>query len=101
VAAASALRLAFYRPGRVAAGIRCPLLVLVYDDDRSVLTAPASKVARQAPRGEVIRLPGDHYAAFEDAREATLEAEIAFLRRHAVGAADPEPAISGMARSSG
>lgn len=99
VAAASALRLAFYRPGRVAAGIRCPLLVLVYDDDHSVLTAPASKVARQAPRGEVIRLPGDHYAAFEGAREATLEAEIAFLRRHAAGAADPEPAARAMARS--
>jgi pimeloyl-ACP methyl ester carboxylesterase len=87
VAAASALRLAFYRPGRVAARISCPLLVVVYDDDRSVLTAPAARVAERAPRGEVIRLAGDHYAAFEDARDATLEAEIAFLRRHVVSAA--------------
>jgi pimeloyl-ACP methyl ester carboxylesterase len=100
VAAGSALRLGFYRPGRVAAHIRCPLLVMVYDDDRSVLTGPPTKVAERAPRGEVIRLPGDHYAAFEEARDATLQAEIAFLRRHLVGAVDPEPAISTMAASS-
>jgi hypothetical protein len=29
-----------------------------------------------------VRLEGDHYAAFERAHEATLDAEIGFLRRH-------------------
>jgi uncharacterized protein len=96
VAAASALRLAFYRPGHAAARITCPLLVVVYEDDQTVLTAPPTRVAERAPRGEVARLAGDHYAAFEDGREATLEAEIAFLRRHAVSAADPQPAIGAM-----
>ena len=80
VAAASALRAAFYRPGRGAARIACPLLVVAYDDDQSVLTGPSVRAARRAPRGELVRLPGDHYAAFGEAHEATLDAEIAFLR---------------------
>jgi pimeloyl-ACP methyl ester carboxylesterase len=40
VAARSALRLGFYRPGRSASRVRCPLLVLAYDDDRSALPGP-------------------------------------------------------------
>jgi pimeloyl-ACP methyl ester carboxylesterase len=99
VAAASALRLAFYRPGRAATRISCPLLVVVYDDDHSVLTGPPTKVAKRAPRGEVMRLAGDHYAAFEDARDATLDAEIAFLRRHAVGVGEPAPPIESHPRA--
>jgi fermentation-respiration switch protein FrsA (DUF1100 family) len=82
VAAASALRLAFYRPGRTASRIACPLLVVVFDDDQTVLTSPAVKAAERAPLGELVRLDGDHYAAFERAHEATLDAEIDFLRRH-------------------
>jgi uncharacterized protein len=82
VAAASALRVAFYRPGRAASRITCPLLVVVYDEDRSVLTAPAVKAAERAPKGELVRLPGDHYAAFGEAHDATLDVEIAYLRRH-------------------
>lgn len=82
VAAASALRLAFYRPGRTASRIACPLLVVVFDDDQTVLTSPAVKAAQRAPLGELVRLDGDHYAAFERAHEATLDAEIDFLRRH-------------------
>jgi len=100
VAAGSALRLAFYRPGRAAAGISCPLLVMVYDDDQSVLTDPPTRVAERAPRGEVIRLAGDHYAAFEDARDATISAEIAFLERHALSPGTPEPATNAVAGTS-
>jgi uncharacterized protein len=82
VAAGSALRLGFYRPGRAAARVRCPLLVVAFDDDRSVLSAPAVKTARRAPGGELTQLPGDHYAAFIDGHDATVDAELAFLRRH-------------------
>ena len=82
VAAASAVRSAFYRPGRAAAQVACPLLVVAYDDDQSVLTAPAVRAAGRAPHGELVRLRGDHYAAFGEAHEATLDAEIAFLRAH-------------------
>ncbi len=49
VAARSALRLSFYRPGRYAARVRCPLLVLVCDQDQSVLAGPAVRSRPNCP----------------------------------------------------
>ena len=95
VAAASALRLGFYRPGRTAARITCPLLVVVFDEDQTVLTSPAAKAAQRAPLGELVRLEGDHYAAFEQAHQATLDAELGFLRRHLLERRSvPAPALA-------
>jgi pimeloyl-ACP methyl ester carboxylesterase len=82
VAARSALRIGSYRPGRSAARIACPLLVVVCDDDSSVLAAPAAAAADRAPRGELVRLPGGHYAPFLSAHEQAADAELSFLRRH-------------------
>jgi pimeloyl-ACP methyl ester carboxylesterase len=81
-AARATLRLAVYRPGRAAARIRCPLLVLACDQDQSVLPGPAARAARRAPRGELVRLPGGHYAPFLEMHERAVEAELSFLRRH-------------------
>lgn len=89
VAARSALSLSFYRPGRQASKARCPLLVVVCDQDRSALPGPAVDAARQAPQAEVVRLPGGHYAPFMDAHEPAVEAELAFLRRHLLGRTPP------------
>jgi alpha-beta hydrolase superfamily lysophospholipase len=80
-AARSAVRLGWYRPGGHARRIRCPLLVVVCDEDRSALAAPAIRVARRAPRGQLVRLPGGHYAPFLEAHEAAVDAELTFLRR--------------------
>jgi pimeloyl-ACP methyl ester carboxylesterase len=85
-AARSALRLGFYRPGRAASRVRCPLLVLACDEDQSALPGPAVRAARRAPHAELVRLPGGHYAPFLDAHEQAVDAELAFLRRHL-----PEP----------
>jgi pimeloyl-ACP methyl ester carboxylesterase len=82
VAARSALTIGFYRPARDAARVRCPLLVVAYEDDRSALPGPAIRAGEHAPRGEVVRLPGGHYAAFLEAHEQTVDAELEFLRRH-------------------
>jgi uncharacterized protein len=82
VAARSALRLAFARPGRYASRARCPLLVLVCDQDRSALAEPAARAARRAPRAELVRMPGGHYEPFLDGHERAVEAELSFLRRH-------------------
>ncbi len=82
VAARSALRLGFYRPGRYASRVRCPILVLACDQDQSALAAPAIRAANRALRGELVRLPGGHYAPFLDAHEQAVEAELSFLRRH-------------------
>lgn len=82
VAARSALRLGFYQPGRYASRVRCPLLVLVCDQDQTALAEPAVRAARRAPRGELVRMPGGHYAPFLDGHEQAVDAELSFLRRH-------------------
>lgn len=82
VAARSALSLGFYRPGRDVSRVRCPLLVLVCDQDQSALAGPAVRAAQRAPRAELLRLPGGHYAPFMDAHEQAVEAELSFMRRH-------------------
>ena len=91
VAARSALRAGFYRPGRSASRVRCPLLVVVCDQDQSALAEPSARAARRAPRGELVRLAGGHYGPFLAAHEAAVEAEVDFLRRHLLG---DEPPVS-------
>jgi len=87
IAARAVLSLSFYRPGRDAARITCPLLVVVCDEDRSAPLAPTETVVRKAPRGELVTLPGGHYAPFLDAHDKAAEAEIDFLTRHLIGPA--------------
>ena len=82
VAARSALGLAMARPGRVTPRIRCPLLVLVCEDDATAAPGPAVAAAQRAPHAEVVRVPGGHYAPFLGAHAAAVEAQLSFLRRH-------------------
>ena len=92
IAAWSALRLGFYQPGRYASRVACPLLVVVCEDDQSVLAGPAIRAAGRAPRGELARLPGTHYAPFLDAHRPAVAAELSFLRRHLLGRRAPAAA---------
>lgn len=86
IAARSVLATSRYRPGpRFASQVQSPLLVLVCDDDRSVLPGPGARAAEKAPHGELVRLPGGHYAPFLDAHELAVEAELRFLHRHVLG----------------
>ncbi|MFD8740088.1 alpha/beta hydrolase [Streptomyces sp. NPDC059618] len=82
VAARIALQIGTYRPGRQASRIRCPLLVVVCDQDQSVLPGPAIRAALNAPRSEVVHLTGSHYAPFLESHEQAVAAEISFLNRH-------------------
>jgi pimeloyl-ACP methyl ester carboxylesterase len=82
VAARSALRLAFATSGRNASRVRCPLLVVVCDDDRSAPPGPALRAAARAPQAEVVHLAGGHYAPFQGEHGRAVEAEVAFLRSH-------------------
>lgn len=93
VAARIALRIGGYRPGRHASRIRCPLLVVVCDQDQSALPGPAVRAARNAPRSEVVHLTGRHYAPFLESHEEAVAAEIAFLEKHL------DPAIPGEAQA--
>jgi pimeloyl-ACP methyl ester carboxylesterase len=90
VAARFALRVGVYRPGRSAPQVRCPLLVVACDDDESVLAEPGARAVKRAPRGELIRLPGSHYAPFLDAHEQAVAAELSFLRRHVLAPVDSD-----------
>jgi fermentation-respiration switch protein FrsA (DUF1100 family) len=85
VAARSALRLGFYQPGHSAGRVRGPLLVVVCDQDQSALAEPSVRAALRAPQGELVRLPGGHYAPFSTAHEETVAAELAFLYHHLLG----------------
>jgi uncharacterized protein len=82
VAARSALRVGSYRPGRSASRVECPLLVLAYDDDGVALPGPTVRAGERAPRGEVVRLPGGHYAAYTEGHEQAIEVLLSFLRQH-------------------
>ncbi len=81
-----AFRIGFDRPGRSAPKVQCPLLVVVSDQDQSALAAPAIRAAERAPRGELVRLLGGHYAPFLDAHRAAVDAELNFLCRHLLDA---------------
>ena len=82
VAARTALRVGFYRPGRYTPRVRCPLLVLVCDQDQTAFAGPAVRAANRAPGAELVRIPGGHYEPFLGGHEQAVEAELSFLRRH-------------------
>jgi uncharacterized protein len=82
VAARSALRLVFYRPGRSASRLRSPLLVLVCDQDQTTLAEPTIRAMQRAPHAEFVRIPGGHYEPFLGGHERAVETQLSFLRRH-------------------
>jgi len=77
-----------FRPGRLAAGLHCPWLACVGEADRVAKPGPAIAAARRAPLGELRTYPGvDHFDIYAGpAHEAVVADEIAFLRRHLLGA---------------
>ncbi|OBJ57021.1 alpha/beta hydrolase [Mycobacterium sp. 1423905.2] len=95
VAASSAMRAAFYRPGRHASRITIPFLVIAYDDDGVAPPGPTVRAASRVPRGEVVRLPGGHYAAYLDAHEQTVDALLAFLGKHLLDVSHAASSASG------
>lgn len=80
VAARIMLGLAFYRPGRHAAGLRMPLLVGVCAEDQITPPAPAAAVAERAPRGELRQYPYGHFDVYADPQAKADQ--VAFLSRH-------------------
>lgn len=81
VAARSVMPMFTYRPGRATRRIRVPLLVVVAEQDQSVLAWPAVRVAGRAG-ATLVQVPGGHYAPFLEQHETVVEAELHFLRVH-------------------
>jgi dienelactone hydrolase len=84
VAARSLLSVAAHRPVRRAAAIRCPILLIVAQEDTMAPTGPALRVADTAPRAELYRSRGGHYDVYEGGidHDNVLRTEVEFLRRH-------------------
>jgi uncharacterized protein len=100
VAARSAIRVGFYRPGRFASRIRCPLLVVAYEADGVAPPQPAIRAAQRARRGQLALLPGGHYTAFLDGEQQAAQVVLAFLDRElrpssAVARTGTWPPVSG------
>jgi uncharacterized protein len=82
VAARVLLQVPLYRPGRRAAHIECPLLIAIARDDRVTPPEPARRVARRAPRGELVEFDGGHFDLYRgEPFERLVAAETAFLQR--------------------
>lgn len=81
IAARSVLPLMAYRPAKDAHRARCPMLIVICEDDKSVLAAPAHRAATRVPDAEVVSVPGGHYAPFLDQHDAVVAAELDFLSR--------------------
>lgn len=82
VAASSALRIGYYRPGRDAVKVVAPLLVLAYDNDGVAPPGQAVRAAKRAPRGEIVRQPGGHYDGYMAGHARAVEEILTFLDRH-------------------
>src|SRR5256714_4583184 len=88
VAARIGLRVGRYRPIRYAARIACPWLVCVADSDVVTPPQPALKAAGKAPRAEVRRYPGGHFAIYVgELFERVVADQIEFLERHLLSGA--------------
>jgi dienelactone hydrolase len=83
VAARFALKVAAYRPGRLAARIACPILFCVCEADSVAPAVPTLRYAAKAPRGEVRMYPEGHFDIYVgDAFERVVADQLAFLDRH-------------------
>ena len=61
-----------------------PLLVCIAEGDEATPEAKTRPIAERAPRGELRRYPGDHFAFYQDGevRRQALADQIEFLRKH-------------------
>lgn len=83
VTARIGLQVPFYRPGRLAARIRCPILFCVCDTDSVAPPGPTLRFAAKAPRGEIKRYPEGHFDIYVgDAFERVVADQLTFLDRH-------------------
>lgn len=83
VPAASALRVAGYRPHRRAAAVRCPVLVQIADNDLTAPPAPALKAAFRC-RADVRHYPCDHFDVYPGGTwfAHVVAHQLHFLRRN-------------------
>jgi alpha-beta hydrolase superfamily lysophospholipase len=84
ITARSLLDVTVHRPVKHARNARCPLLMVVAEDDTMAPAGPALTVAARAPLGELYRSRGGHYDVYAGGldHENVLRVETSFLHRH-------------------
>jgi pimeloyl-ACP methyl ester carboxylesterase len=83
VAARIGMTLLPYRPGRLAAKVRCPILFCVCETDSVAPSGPTRRYAAMAPRGEVKLYPEGHFEIYvDDAFERVIADQLEFLGKH-------------------
>ncbi len=86
VAARIVLSIGFYRPGKAASRVLCPLLICTCDQDVLTPPHPAIKAAREAPHSEVRRYPGGHFAIYTgELFDKAVADQCAFVTQHLLG----------------
>ena len=68
VAARIMLTYALYSPGRDAAKVRCPILVIVASGDVITPPGPGRRIAEKAPRGKLLEFEGGHFEIYRGER---------------------------------
>jgi fermentation-respiration switch protein FrsA (DUF1100 family) len=92
-AARVGLRVTGYRPFAQLPKLRCPVLVLVADNDQTTPPGPAAKAAERAPHATLVRYPIGHFDIYVgNWFERAVAEEAGFLTRHLVGERAPAPA---------
>lgn len=83
ITARSLLDISAHRPVRRARNARCPLLMVVAENDTMAPTGPALTAATNAPHGELYRSRGGHYDVYAGGldHENVLRVETSFLQR--------------------
>lgn len=83
VAARIVLKIGLYSPRRWAAGVRCPALVQIVDDDAITPARIAEATADSMPMSTVRVYPGGHFDPYVEPLFPRIVADqIAFLRHH-------------------
>jgi dienelactone hydrolase len=83
VAARIAVKILPYRPGRLAAKVRCPILFCVCETDSVAPAGPTRRYAATAPQGEIKLYPEGHFEIYvDDAFERVIADQLEFLEKH-------------------
>lgn len=85
VAARLVLSIASYEPVRDLARVRVPILFVVAEHDTVCPTQLTRELAARCPTAQLVTIPGGHFDCYRGPGfEASIRAQLAFLREHAM-----------------
>src|SRR5271157_2069014 len=83
VAARFGLQIVFYRPGRKASKVTCPILFCICETDSVAPAGPTLRYASQTPKAEILLYKEGHFEIYGgQAFERVVADQLAFLERH-------------------